>query len=170
MIVERVKTVLDEQMARIEVTPKFIAELRSFSREALKRRTAHLARGGHWQKTIRVMSEGRLDDVREAANDLVFTTDEGLPITPKILRDHLHGICGRAGIPVSGHGRYGLRVHDLRGSAAELLLTDPVKPASPSDVMRRGRWKSWSMFRYYTELAERAQSVMAERADRVAFG
>ena len=36
--------------------------------------------------------------------------------------------------------------------------------------MRRGRWRSWAMLKYYTEIWERAQSAIATKADRLGFG
>lgn len=170
VIVEHVKTDTSEAESTIEVGPKFLAAVRAMRKDQLKRRSACLARGEHWHDTLRVMVEGRLSDLREEPNDLLVTTDNGLPLSPKVLRDHFVAICTAARIPYSTRTRKGMRIQDLRGSAAVLLLTDEREPTSPSEVMRRGRWKSWSMLMYYTEIWERAQSVIAKKADRLAFG
>jgi integrase len=170
VIVEYVKTDLDSAEEAIEVGPKFFEALRTFRKDLIRRRSAHLESGGTWRSRVTVMHEGRLSDLRDEANDLVFTTVDGRPLSAKVLRDHLKEVCAKAGIPVSSRTGHGLRVYDLRGSAAVLLLTDPSDPVSPIDVMRRGRWKSWQMLRYYTTIWERAQSGVAKKADRIAFG
>jgi integrase len=170
VIVEHVKTDTSEAESTLEVGPKFLAAVRAMRKDQLKRRSACIARGEPWHDTLRVMVEGRLSDLREEPNDLLVTTDNGLPLSPKVLRDHFVAICTAARIPYSTSTRKGLRIQDLRGSAAVLLLTDQQEPTSPSEVMRRGRWKSWSMLMYYTEIWERAQSVIAKKADRLGFG
>jgi integrase len=170
VIVDRVKTPLDAERAKLEVGPKFFDAIRNARKEVLRRRSNRIAKGESWQDTIRVMVEGRLSDLREVPNDLLVVTEDGRPMQPKVLRDHFNKICERANIPYSERGKEGLRIHDLRGSGAVLLLTDGAAPMSPTQVMRRGRWNSWQMLKYYTEIWEQAQSVVAERADRLAFG
>jgi hypothetical protein len=165
-----VKTPLDAERAKLEVGPKFFNAIREARKQVLTRRSDRLAEGKRWHGTIRLMVEGRLSDLLEAPNDLVVVTEDGRPMQPKVLRDHFVAICKRAKIPYSERGKEGLRIHDLRGSGAMLLLTDEDKPMSPTQVMRRGRWSSWQMLKYYTEIWDQAQTVMAERTDRLAFG
>lgn len=61
-------------------------------------------------------------------NGLVFTTPVGGPIHRRDLLREFHGELARAGLPV-------VRFHDLRHSAATLLLADGVDPLAVKDLL-----------------------------------
>jgi len=56
-------------------------------------------------------------------NELVFTTELGMPVdASNVVRRSFHRICASAGITYSTKTRGGLRFHDLRTSAATMML------------------------------------------------
>jgi integrase len=87
-------------------------------------------------ETLAVLSEhqeSRDRDRREAAElwqetDLVFTTPIGGPRNPRNLSDPFHIALKRAGLP-------GVRIHDLRHSAATHLLVKHVHPKVVQDLL-----------------------------------
>jgi integrase len=123
-----------------------------------------LAAGPVWRQTITVMTDGRYGDFRQELNDLLFTTDEGAPLDPKLVRDAFIRVCDAAGIPWSAEGREGLRIHDLRHSAATLLIE---AGATAREVMAMCGWSSPQMFLHYTDVQEQARAQTAARMESI---
>jgi integrase len=69
-------------------------------------------------------------------NGLVFTTLEGRPISAThLVNASFHRICDAAGIPFSTDDRHGLRFHDLRHSAATLLMAMGVQDRVVMEIL-----------------------------------
>jgi integrase len=68
------------------------------------------------------------DRWRDPWGDLVFTTDTGAPIHISILRRHFVQVLKRAGLPP-------IRFHDLRHTAATLMLADGVALVTVSKIL-----------------------------------
>lgn len=65
---------------------------------------------------------------RWAATGLVFTTTEGRALSAThVINGSFRRICDAAGIPYSTADKPGLRFHDLRHSAATLLMAMGVQ-------------------------------------------
>lgn len=158
VIIERAKAGSEREP---DLPPIALAVLRA---HVARQNTRQLKAGMKWNRTITVMTEGRFGDYRQESNDLLFTTDEGLPLDPKVVRDAFIRVCKAANIPWSAEGQHGLRVHDLRHSASTLLIE---AGASAREVMKMCGWKSPQMFLHYTEVEEQARAQTASRMESV---
>ncbi|HAF10377.1 MAG TPA: site-specific integrase [Chloroflexi bacterium] len=59
--------------------------------------------------------------------DLVFTTLEGRPLSPShVISGSFHRVCRKAGVTYGTRDHSGLRFHDLRHSAASILLAQGI--------------------------------------------
>lgn len=172
-IVERVKTELSDDEEEMDLGPVLAEILRQRMKTQLRARSELLAEGGTWRETIPVLVDGALGNVREVENDLVFTNKAGQPLSPQELGRHFRAICENAGIQYRTSEQHGARIHDLRGSCAVLLLTEEAgpgsAPVSPRAVMKRGRWKSWQVFKHYTEVQEKALAKVGDATEKLLF-
>ena len=88
------------------------------------------------QAAVDVLRRHRVEQAQERLqlgaswedNDLVFTNDIGRPVSPWILIRHFHALLGKANVPK-------VRFHDLRHSAATLLLGQGVHPKIVSEML-----------------------------------
>ena len=72
--------------------------------------------------------------------DLVFATRHGRPLSAThVMRTSFRSICTRAGIAYGTRGAKGLRFHDLRHSAATLLLTQGVSQRVIMEILGHTR-------------------------------
>jgi integrase len=117
------------------------------------------------QHAIRLDAGGAWDD-----NDLVFCTNTGRPLQDTEVKErHFAPICNKAGIPVSYRTLHGLRFHDLRVSAASILIAQGVDPATVMDILGQ---KSVAVFLHYLKVlkgqkaasAAKLQALFAPRA------
>lgn len=111
---QALKSIKDEGLVLMDTkTPKSRRDLviPEFVRSELRRHRARqseerLAAGSMW-----------ID------RDLVFSTSLGLPLAASnVVRRSFHRICDKAGIVYSARSQKGLRFHDLRTSAATIML------------------------------------------------
>ena len=65
---------------------------------------------------------------RDPWGDLVFTSETGAPIHLSCLLDHFRGVLARANLPR-------IRFHDLRHTAATLMLADSVPLVTVSKIL-----------------------------------
>ena len=106
---------------------------------------AHRARQG---------SEGLAMDAHDAAADLVFTNQLGRPLSSTVLRTHFKRALARAGLP------HAMRFHDLRHTAATLLLTNGVDVPTVSAMLGHAR-TSTTVDIYWHALPARVNTATA---------
>src|SRR5262249_34105736 len=64
-----------------------------------------------------------------ASHDLIFTNETGGPLEPKVLARDYKALLKKANLPAT------LRFHDLRHSAASLLLTQGIHPRAIMELL-----------------------------------
>lgn len=99
---------------------------------------------------------------------LVFTTTTGTPVSAtNLLKRSFHRICERAGIPYGTRTRRGLRFHDLRHSAATLLLAQGVSQRAVMEILGHSTLRMTQRYMHVVpQLLEEAAAAM----DRVLGG
>jgi integrase len=96
---------------------------------------------------------------------LVFTTMKGKPISAThLVNGSFHRICDAAGIPYSTDERHGLRFHDLRHSAATLLMAMGVQDRVVMDILGH---TSLSTTSRYTHVPDALKREAIRRMDAV---
>ena len=86
---------------------------------------AQISAGTDWTRTMPLLGDD--GKVHRVDNDLVFTTSLGRPISGTHLSNgDFRRVCIAAGIAFGTRGRKGLRFHDLRHSAATIMLAAGV--------------------------------------------
>lgn len=139
-------------------TPKSRRDLviPEFVRSELRRHRAHqseerLAAGSMW-----------ID------RDLVFSTTLGLPLeATNVVRRSFHRICDKAGIVYSTKSRTGLRFHDLRTSAATIMLAIGLPDRV---VMETLGHSNIAMTAHYQHVPSSLMSEAAKAMDRALGG
>jgi integrase len=91
-------------------------------------------------------------------NGLVFTSDVGRPLWRSQIRKHWLALLEKAGLPP-------MRVHDLRHSAASLLLAEGVPVKVASEML--GHSDVTTTLRIYAHVIEGAQEQAASAMDRL---
>jgi len=110
----------------------------SFVLEALRaqrqrQRLERIAAGSGWSATLPLKTEGGITVVD---NDLVFTTTAGRPLSGAYIDEGpFREVCRKAGITHSTRERKGLRFHDLRHSAATILLAAGVPERVVTEIL-----------------------------------
>jgi integrase len=95
---------------------------------------------------------------------LVFTTLQGRPLSAThVINGSFRRICDRAGIAYGTRGRRGLRFHDLRHSAATLLLAQGVPQRV---VMEQLGHSTLAMTQKYTHVLPQLMTDAAAAMDR----
>ncbi len=140
----------------------------SFVLEALRahRQRQRLERiaagGGGWVQTMPLKTERGITLVE---NDLVFTTRNGRPISGSYIdADPFREVCRTAGIAYSTRGEKGLRFHDLRHSAATILLAAGVPERVVMEILGHS---TLAMAKRYQHVLPGLTIAAAERMDRV---
>lgn len=111
---------------------------------------------------IRQTEERLLAGRRWRDSGLVFTTLVGGPLNAtNVVRRSFHKVCDRAGVPYGTRERKGLRVHDLRHSAASILLAMGVDKRVVKDVLGHTSDASYGR---YTHVPS---SMLSDAADRL---
>ncbi len=96
--------------------------------------------------------------------DLIFATYEGRPLgASHVVNGSFRRVCERAGIAYSTRAARGLRFHDLRHSAATLLLAQGVPQRV---VMEQLGHSTLAMTQRYTHVLPSLMSEAAAAMDR----
>ena len=96
------------------------------------------------------------------ANDLVFCTTIGSPLdATNVLRRSFHAVCENAGITYSTKARKALRFHDLRTSAATIMLALGVSDRVVMEMLGHTNLGTTAHYQHVpsTLLAEAAKAV-----------
>lgn len=108
--------------------------------------------------------ERRIAGERWRESGLVFTTLDGRPLAAgNVVRRNFRRICERAGIAYGTKTRHGLRFHDLRHSAATLLLAQGVPQRV---VMEQLGHSTLAMAARYTHVVPSLMDEAAAAMDR----
>ncbi len=91
----------------------------------------------------------------------MFTTSIGTPYEPNNLKRHLKRMLDRAGLPY-------VRIHDLRHTAASLMLAQGIQPKLISEIL--GHSRIGVTLGIYSHLYEPARQEAAEKMDRLLSG
>lgn len=97
-------------------------------------------------------------------NDLVFTTRDGRPIAGSYIAGPFREVCRKAGIAYSTREQNGLRFHDLRHSAATILLAAGVPERVVMEILGHS---TLAMVKCYQHVLPGLTVAAAERMDRV---
>jgi len=98
-------------------------------------------------------------------NDLVFTTRDGRPIAGSYIdAGPFREVCRKAGITFSTREQRGLRFHDLRHSAATILLAAGVPERVVMEILGHS---TLAMVKRYQHVLPGLTVAAAERMDRV---
>jgi integrase len=140
----------------------------SFVLEALRghrqrQRLEQIAAGpGVWIKTMPLKTDKGITLVE---NDLVFTTLGGRPLSGAYLdAGPFREICRKAGITYSTSEQKGLRFHDLRHSAATILLAAGVPERVVMEILGHS---TLAMVKRYQHVLPGLTIAAAERMDKV---
>ncbi len=107
--------------------------------------------GPHWEAAI-VEHEGKPVEV-----DLVFRTTNGTPLESRNVTKRFQRILAECGLP-----RH--RFHDLRHSAATLLLVQGVHPRAIQQILG---WDQGAMLERYTHLVDEIRRDAADKMDAI---
>ncbi len=110
---------------------------------------------------IRQLEERLLAGDRWQEHGLVFPTGIGTPYEPDNLQRHLHRMLERAGLP---H----VRIHDLRHTAASLMLAQGIQPKVISEIL--GHSRIGVTLDIYGHLYEPARQEAADKMDQLLGG
>ncbi len=139
----------------------------SFVLEALRahrqrQRLERIAAGaGAWVSTMPLKTERGITLVD---NDLVFTTLSGRPLSGSYIDEGpFREVCRKAGIAYSTRERKGLRFHDLRHSAATILLAAGVPERVVMEILGHS---TLAMVKRYQHVLPGLTIAAAERMDR----
>ena len=91
---------------------------------------------------------------------LLFTTSSGKPVSPRNLLRHFHQALDRAGLPK-------IRFHDLRHTAATLLLKENVHPKIVQEML--GHSMISLTLDTYSHILPDIQQEAADKMDKI-FG
>ncbi len=105
--------------------------------------------------------EKRLAGDRWQEHELVFPTGIGTPYEPNNLKRHLQRMLDKAGLP---H----IRIHDLRHTAASLMLAQGIQPKVISEIL--GHSRIGVTLDIYAHLYEPARQEAADRMDQLLGG
>jgi integrase len=120
------------------------------------------AGAGGWAATMPLKTERGITLVD---NDLVFTTQSGRPLSGSYIDEGpFREVCRRAGIPCSTREQKGLRFHDLRHSAATILLAAGVSERVVMEILGHS---TLAMVKRYQHVLPGLTVAAAERMDRV---
>ena len=128
-----------------------------------RQRLERIAAGaGGWASTMPLKTERGITLVD---NDLVFTTQSGRPLSGSYIDEGpFREVCRKSGIPYSTREQKGLRFHDLRHSAATILLAARVPERV---VMEIPGHSTLAMVKRYQHVLPGLTVAAAERMDRV---
>ncbi len=140
----------------------------SFVLEALRvhrqrQRLERIAAGaGGWTATMPLKGDRGITLVD---NDLVFTTQAGRPVAGSYIdAGPFREVCRKAGIAYSTREQKGLRFHDLRHSAATILLAAGVPERVVMEILGHS---TLAMVKRYQHVLPGLTVAAAERMDRV---
>jgi len=139
----------------------------SFVLEALRahrqrQRLERVAAGSGWSATLPLKTERGITVVD---NDLVFTTTAGRPLSGAYIDEGpFREVCRKAGITHSTRERKGLRFHDLRHSAATILLAAGVPERVVMEILGHS---TLAMVKRYQHVLPGLTLAATERMDRV---
>lgn len=103
--------------------------------------------------------------IKLVENDLIFTTGGGRPLSGAYLdAGPFREICRTAGIAYSTREDKGLRFHDLRHSAATILLSAGVPERVVMEILGHS---TLAMVKRYQHVLPGLTVAAAERMDRV---
>jgi integrase len=128
-----------------------------------RQRLERIAAGaGAWASTMPLKTERAIALVD---NDLVFTTRDGRPLAGSYIdAGPFREVCRKAGIAYSTRERKGLRFHDLRHSAATILLAAGVPERVVMEILGHS---TLAMVKRYQHVLPGLTVAAAERMDRV---
>jgi integrase len=98
------------------------------------------------------------DPLPHQPGDLIFTTRTGRAIDPRSVNRALASLCRRAGIDPA-------RVHDLRHTAASLLLADGASPREIMELLGHG-----ITMNIYAHVLDASKRALANRMDELFTG
>lgn len=125
-----------------------------------RQRLERIACGTGWATTVPFKTARGITLVD---NDLVFTTHDGRPIAGSYIDEGpFREMCRTAGIPYSTRERKGLRLHDLRHSAATILL------AIAAQCREAARWASSTRTAADTPSSARMSPPISAARERIA--
>ncbi len=155
----------------IGVPPETSFVLEALRAHRQRQRVERIAAGPQgWVQTMPLKTD---KGIKQVDNDLVFTTLGGRPLSGSYLDSGpFREVCAKAGIAYSTRDEKGLRLHDLRHSAATILLAAGVPERVVTEIL--GHSTTAMITRYQHVLpgltiaaAERMDKVMGRRADHV---
>lgn len=147
----------------IGVPPETSFVLEALRAHRQRQRHERIAAGaGGWTTTMPLKTERGITLVD---NDLVFTTQTGRPIAGSYIdAGPFREICRKAGIAYSTSEQKGLRFHDLRHSAATILLAAGVPERVVMEILGHS---TLAMVKRYQHVLPGLTVAAAERMDRV---
>jgi len=127
-----------------------------------RQRLERVAAGAGWSATVPLKTERGIQLVD---NDLVFTTTTGRPLSGSYIDEGpFREVCRKAGIAYSTREHRGLRFHDLRHSAATILLAAGVPERVVMEILGHS---TLAMVKRYQHVLPGLTVAAAERMDRV---
>lgn len=148
----------------IGVPPETSFVLEALRAHRQRQRLERIAAGaGGWSPTMPLL---KIDHgIKPVENDLVFTTQGGRPVAGSYIdAGPFREICGKAGITYSTREQKGLRFHDLRHSAATILLAAGVPERVVMEILEHS---TLAMVKRYQHVLPGLTVAAAERMDRV---
>ena len=147
----------------IGVPPETSFVLEALRAHRQRQRLERIAAGvGGWSATMPLKSER---GIKLVDNDLVFTTQAGRPLSGSYLdAGPFREVCRKAGITYSTREEKGLRFHDLRHSAATILLAAGVPERVVMEILGHS---TLAMVKRYQHVLPGLTVAAAERMDRV---
>jgi integrase len=147
----------------IGVPPETSFVLEALRAHRQRQRLERIAAGvGGWTPTMPLKTERGITLVE---NDLVFTTLGGRPLSGSYIdAGPFREVCRKAGIPCSTRDQKGLRFHDLRHSAATILLAAGVPERVVMEILGHS---TLAMVKRYQHVLPGLTIAAAERMDQV---
>ncbi|MBU6422407.1 MAG: site-specific integrase [Chloroflexota bacterium] len=147
----------------IGLPPETSFVLDSLRAHRQRQRLERIAAGaGSWSATMPLQTERGITLVD---NDLVFTTTTGRPLAGSYLDEGpFREVCRKASIAYSTREQKGLRFHDLRHSAATILLAAGVPERVVMEILGHS---TLAMVKRYQHVLPGLTVAATERMDRV---
>jgi len=147
----------------IGVPPETSFVLEALRAHRARQRIERVAAGpGGWIQTMPLKTD---KGIKKVENDLVFTTLGGRPLSGSYLDSGpFREICTKARIRFSTHDEKGLRFHDLRHSAATILLAAGVPERVVMEILGHS---TMAMVKRYQHVLPGLTIAAAERMDKV---